>query len=526
MLPPHVNRGYGAFLPPFGSPQIRTGLARRLWNGAVFNETSGNKIAILGQHSEIVGTLGSAVSRGVWRGLRFNGGDFNNCYVNVGTLVGPQNGFGMLIRLNQSVANVSVPVGAFNGGANNYIQFILIGDGNVHSRIWAANGSYIGCQTTSPIVANNVPVTLGFSWDGTLSSSGCLLYGNGRLLPTIADESSPGSFTPNTNACTFEIGRQSTGAAYTGDVEWFYMFDAPLSLPDAARITQSPFFWFNRLELTAYPIPISLIAVNASDSGAGIDASSLAVQIATSDVGAGLDASSILATLLTGDTSAGVDASGLNVLVSTGDTGVGVDTVAALMVLITRGDSGAGVDAVTLPTAIPGSDTGTGTETAAVYSAFTRAETGVATETSHVSVFLVNAPSSTRLQGRVVRRALSAGRSDVLGRDGEATFRQGEIDFLDAQISAVAGAIEVTTATFQLLRNGYPVLPPNGTVDYTTPLFVDEFTLQRANKATIRYRFDATGLRRGKYLGRVSVTLTDASQNAYALDLDADIYIT
>jgi hypothetical protein len=138
------------------------------------------------------------------------------------------------------------------------------------------------------------------------------------------------------------------------------------------------------------------VAKAIADSGAGADAiSALLTALLAMDTGSGVDAATILAGLGLSDSGAGSDVvAALNVVLSVVESGSGADIIFALQSALALADSGSGLDALSVePLESPDkqiNDSGTGSDVQSVFAVGTLLDSGsgVDTKTILANIFL------------------------------------------------------------------------------------------------------------------------------------------
>lgn len=171
---------------------------------------------------------------------------------------------------------------------------------------------------------------------------------------------------------------------------------------------------------------VSVVDVSSSDTGSGVETSSLAADISSSDTaassdtgivaasvadadaGVGTEESSISAVLVNADASISVDTESIIAYISSDDTGTSSetetliasltddDTVTStdtgnLVIPVASADSGASVETGTIDAALSSSDTSTGVESATLSASLSDADTGSGTDTGSLTVALTGA---------------------------------------------------------------------------------------------------------------------------------------
>lgn len=221
--------------------------------------------------------------------------------------------------------------------------------------------------------------------------------------------------------------------------------------------------------------PSSTTPISASDTGAGVDAGSVAAAIAatetgagveatgvgqsSTETGAGVDAGSVSAAISSADTAAGVDAASLtSVTTSATETATGVDAVTAnvasgtvsadttagadvglVTATLTNADTAGSVDAATVAVGTTGTDTGSGIDAGTVVAAIAQGDTAAGVETTSLTVTITTTDIATAVDTESVNAS-----SQASGSDTGSGVDAGSVAAAVPQIDVAAG-IETTT---------------------------------------------------------------------------------
>lgn len=109
--------------------------------------------------------------------------------------------------------------------------------------------------------------------------------------------------------------------------------------------------------------------------------------ISSSDTGAGVDATSLAATTSSADTGAGTDATALSAATSAAETGSGADTTPSLSAATSSAETGSGADAGSVTASLSQADTGAGADVATLTAAQSNGDTAAGAENASLIVF-------------------------------------------------------------------------------------------------------------------------------------------
>jgi len=107
---------------------------------------------------------------------------------------------------------------------------------------------------------------------------------------------------------------------------------------------------------------VGVTYINVSDSGAGIDASSVQAQLLVLESGIGTDAPTLQAQLSLSDSGVGSDYAVAGFFVDVSDSGVGSDLIAQLQASVPIGDSGVGAETPSIQASLSIPDSGIGSD--------------------------------------------------------------------------------------------------------------------------------------------------------------------
>lgn len=291
------------------------------------------------------------------------------------------------------------------------------------SRRWAISVEVVNGMTLDQVVSDQKTTTSTTTSvpcpAATPSADNALVVGMGATLGqgnagTSYTFTSGANYTERADTCSSQASQLESGMSITtrqlsggsGSPE------TPSAMTTSQNVGRQ-----NRWTLTF--IPSGATPVSGSDTGAGTDASSLAVAHTRAETGTGTDASSLAATAAGSDTGTGVDASSLVVNIVAGDTGTGTDAVAARG--ITAGDTGSGGDS-TSNRGLTGTDTGTGTDASSLAAAVAGSDTGTGTDASFLQLSITGSDTGTFTESASLVASITG--SDT-GSGGDASGARG-----------------------------------------------------------------------------------------------------
>ncbi len=163
----------------------------------------------------------------------------------------------------------------------------------------------------------------------------------------------------------------------------------------------------NRVQMSALWVSVDYTpTVTSSDTGAGVEASTLATALTSADTAAGAEASTLAATAASADTGAGTDAGTLAAALASAETGAGTEA-SSLTTALTSADTGAAAEASTLAATVSATDTASGTEAASLVVQVSDTDTGTAIEATSLTTALLGTETGSGLDG-TTDRTLSA----------------------------------------------------------------------------------------------------------------------